>query len=258
VKGSVGLPHHGVLSEGVLLPQQGTAHRWFNPDGHHHGTRETVKAIEFAASRVRDQYPNSPALLVGDISARRGGKLPNHASHRSGRDVDLLFYMTTLSGKPIDSAGFVRFGPDGLGVAETQRGHAYVQFDLERNWALVKALIEAPGPGPVWLFVSRPIEALLTEYAVARGEDPRLIWHAENIMLQPRNALPHDDHFHLRVACTPDQAIASCEDGGPRWPWLPPAPALAWSETEDEILAAIDVDSLPPISASPPGSWLRR
>jgi penicillin-insensitive murein endopeptidase len=240
--GSVGLPHQGCLTNAVQLPSQGPAHRWFRAAGHYYGTREMVDTIQFAAARVRDQYPGSPKLLVGDLSARRGGRLRGHASHRSGRDVDLLFYMTSVSGEPIDSAGFVKFGADGLAEVETQRGVRWAQFDVARNWALTKALVEAPGPGVVWLFVSRPLEALLTEYAFASGEDPELVWYAENVMLQPRNALPHDDHFHLRIACSQEQTVQGCEDGGPQWPWLRPAPRLEWPEEEDAVIAALQAD----------------
>ena len=249
--GSVGLPHQGSLTDAVQLPSQGPAHRWFRAAGHHYGTREIVDAIQFAAASVQQQYPGSPKLLVGDLSAQAGGKLPGHASHRTGRDADLLFYMSSLSGQPIEAAGFTRFGADGLAELETPRGTQFVQFDIPRNWALVRALVQAPGPGVLWVFVSRPLEALLTEYAFAIGEDPELVWHAENVMLQPRNALPHDDHFHLRIGCTPEQAIAGCENNGPNWPWLRPQPTLAWPDDDDGVAAAIDVDSLPPLRAEP-------
>ena len=33
--------------------------------------------------------------------------------------------------------------------------------------------------------------------------------------LQPGDSLPHDDHFHLRVACSPEEAQAGCSGGGP-------------------------------------------
>jgi len=244
-RGSVGLPHLGSLSDGVELPRKGPGHQWFSAAGNHYGTPQMVGAIQFASARVHATYPDSPPLLVGDLSARQGGRLKGHASHRTGRDADLLFYMTSLSGKPVQSGGFLKFGADGLAQAGPKE---WVQFDLARNWSLVKALVEAPGPGVLWLFVSRPLEALLTEYALARGEDPVLVWHAESVMLQPRNALAHDDHFHLRVACTPEQATAGCEDGGPQWPWLHAAPELTWPDTEEAVYQAIDADSLPSLA----------
>jgi len=76
------------------------------------------------------------------------------------------------------------------------------------------------------MFASRDVEALLIDHARARGEDPFLIWRAETVLLQPGDSTPHDDHIHLRIACSPDEELAGCEGGGPRWPWLPVEPAL--------------------------------
>lgn len=49
-----------------------------------------------------------------------------------------------------------------------------------------------------------------------------MIWHAESVMIEPWDSLPHDNHLHLRLACTPDEAVAGCLGGGPYWPWLAP------------------------------------
>jgi len=250
IDGSVGLPHIGMLSNAVELPRSGPAHEWLRPAGHHFGTPVLVDAILHGAAEVERQRPGSPRLRVGDLSARHGGRLRGHASHRTGRDADLLFYTSSLSGAPIPSPGFVRIGPDGLASLHPKESGPYVQLDVERNWLLVKALVEAPGPGVTWLFVSRPVEALLTEYALARGEDPVVVWHAESVMLQPRNALPHDDHFHLRIACSMDMAVQGCEDNGPEWPWLPSVRQRTAFD-QDERLTELEPDSLPPLGSSP-------
>ncbi len=98
-----------------------------------------------------------------------------------------------------------------------------MRIDLEREWQLVKALVTSREAHVQWLFFARWLEALVIEYARARGEDPELVWYAENVLLQPGDSGAHDDHLHLRVACTPDEAVAGCLGGGPYWPWLPPA-----------------------------------
>jgi penicillin-insensitive murein DD-endopeptidase len=240
------LPHVGTLTQPTQLPATGPGYQWLDPSGHHYGTDNLVALIQHAAATVQLLRPDSEPLRVGDLSAHAGGKLRNHASHRTGRDADLLFFITTLDGRPIPTMGWVKFGPDGLGLAHGRGGHGYVQFDLERNWLLVKALMTSPQADVMWLFVSRPIEALLTEYALARGEDPELVWHAESLMLQPRNALPHDDHFHLRIACSPEATVQGCEDSNPRWPWLPPLPALRTPERDEGWLAWLSGDPAAP------------
>jgi penicillin-insensitive murein endopeptidase len=135
-------------------------------------------------------------------------------------------------------------------VPKESGGPSYVRLDLAREWLLIRALVTSPAANVQWLFISAPIEALLTEYARARGEDASVVWHAENLMLQPKDSLPHDDHLHLRTACLPEETVLGCEGGGPYWPWLP-----AWlggvSEPDDEalllaLLTPIPVDRVPP------------
>lgn len=244
-RGSVGLPYLGVLTEPVPLPPKGPGYIQVKAPGHHYGIQALVDTIEYAAAEVERQRPGPP-LQVGDLSGKRGGDIPNHRSHRSGRDVDFIFFATDLGGAQVPAAGWTSYGPDGIGIAhEGAYGRNYLRFDLERNWQLVKALMHAPSASVMWLFVSNPIKALLTEYALARGEDPVLVWQAENVMHQPKNALPHDDHFHLRIGCPEGSGVTGCEDGGPHWPWLEPDPTLDWPEDDSEIATFLDVDSDP-------------
>ncbi len=238
--GSVGAPTRGVLRGGLELPRSGPGFEWLRPAGHHWGLPRVVASIEHAAAEVAAARPLGPPLRIGDLSARSGGEIPNHASHRSGRDADLLFYVTTPGGEPLPSPGFVRFGADGLAyVPPAQGGPRYVRFDLERNWVLVRSLVASPDANVQWLFVSEPLEARIVEYALALGEDADLVSRAEQVMQQPRDSLPHDDHFHLRSACLPEEALAGCEGGGPYWPWLPPLPAVGADEGDESLLAAL-------------------
>jgi penicillin-insensitive murein endopeptidase len=201
-----------------------------------------IAAIQGAA-RVVDRARPGARLMVGDISARWGGEASGHRSHRTGRDADLLIYVLTPAGAPVESPGFLRFGPDGLAQADGKKGKVY-RFDVEREWLLIKALVQSPEANVQWLFFARWLEALVIEYARARGEDPELVWYAENVLLQPGDSSSHDDHLHLRLACTPDEAIAGCLGGGPYWPWLPAQPQL--STPPDEELARTLIDDLLP------------
>lgn len=230
--GSVGSPNLGVITDGVALPKEGKGFRRLRPwSTSYVGTPGLVKTLELAGSRVAPKETDPP-LLVGDIAAPRGGKLPGHASHRSGRDVDLLFFYTTPSGVPVPSPGFVKVGADGLAQIADAKGISYVRLDVPRTWELAKALLESPHADVAWLFVAEWVEALLIDYARAKGESPHLVWRAESVMLQPKDSFPHDDHFHLRVRCTDDEAVAGCVDGAPHWPWLPARPTL-----RDDVLA---------------------
>jgi penicillin-insensitive murein DD-endopeptidase len=199
-----------------------------------------IRAIQAVAAEVERARPGGSPLFVGDLSARYGGRLPGHASHRTGRDVDLLFYTLTLEGEPVASPGFVKFGPDGLSRLPDERGGVkYVRFDVAREWLLVKALLASEDANIQWLFISEPLEALVIEYALATGEKAEVVWHAETVLLQPRDSLPHDDHIHARTACLPEESVTGCSGGGPYWPWLPKLPSGFPPETDDSLLRAL-------------------
>jgi penicillin-insensitive murein DD-endopeptidase len=220
LRGTVGVPHLGVLTDAVELPVRGVGYQRYRVLGKHYwGLPRLVRTVEAAAGYVARVRPGGAPLLVGDLSARYGGKIQGHNSHRSGRDVDLLYYVTTPRGVPIASRGFTPIDGDTLGfVPETGE---YVRLDLPRQWELVTFLITSPDVGVQFLFMSRSIEALLIEYALSRGEPLEVIDRAQTVLLQPTDSMPHDDHMHLRIACAPDEGVTGCSGGGPYWQWLP-------------------------------------
>jgi len=223
LRGSIGMPHSGVQTEAVELPQRGEGFVRFRPQSPTHwGNPRLVTAIQEVAGAVLQKSPDAAPLVVGDLSGRYGGKIPRHNSHRTGRDVDLLFYMTTPAGAPIRTPGFIPVQSDGL----AEVGGEYYRFDVERQWLLFKELLTSKTVEVQWLFISRDLEALIIDYALARETDLELVWQAETVMLQPGDSAPHDDHVHLRIACRPDEAVYGCEGGGPRWEWQPPLPRI--------------------------------
>ena len=233
VDGSIGMPHRGVLSGGAVLPPQGPGYRWLRQDDRHHGLPRFVRAIERAAAQVEREQPGG-TLSVGDLSARRGGQLLPHLSHRTGRDADLLLYMTTLEGAPVVSPGFVHVGPDGL--AWDPQGKRYLRFDVARTWLLVRALLEDPDARIQWVFVHHNVEALLVEWARARGDSPQTIVRAMEVMLEPHPGGPHDDHVHVRTACSGEELALGCEHTGP---------VRAWLDPDGPNRAALDVAAVP-------------
>ena len=223
LEGSVGYPYFGVQTDAQQLPSTGPGYVRFRPDTDiSWGRPRLIAAIADAAQHVSGQLPGGKPLLVGDLSAQFGGEIPRHRSHRSGRDVDLLWYVTTPSGVPTYNPGFVHVGPDLL--AHTDDG--YVRLDVPRQWALIRRLLTSPEMEVQWIFCSRPVEAILIDYARAREEDYELLWRAETVLLQPGDSLAHDDHIHVRIACTPEESIQGCHGGGPHWNWLSELPTL--------------------------------
>lgn len=246
LRGSVGVPHRGSLTDAVPLAKKGSGYRRLRTDAIHWGHPRLVAAIERAAARVEGERPGTP-VMVADLSAKQGGETPGHSSHRTGRDADLLFYALTPAGLSVRSPGFARFGPDGLARVGPKK---YLRFDVERTWLLVRALVSDPEAEVQWLFIAHWLEALLIEYARARGEPDELVARAEAVLHQPGDSLPHDDHLHLRVACSPDDAVAGCLGGGPRWPWLAPLPTLPPSDDDELLHALLDEVVVPPRAAA--------
>ncbi len=231
LRGSVGLPHSGFLTDSVELPAEGKGFKWRRPQDHHWGVPRMIALIEDAAARVVTARPGSQAVIVGELSARGGGALmPTHRSHRTGRDVDVLFYVTSIEGVSIPNTDFVKIGPDGLGVSSTGR---FVRFDTPRQWLFIKGLVESKHAHVQWIFVSRVLESLMVEHALALGEPPSVIQRAQTVMQQPGDSLPHDDHIHVRISCEADEFARGCDGGGPTWAFSPkPAPKVHVPVTE--------------------------
>jgi penicillin-insensitive murein endopeptidase len=216
--GSIGTPNRGVLTEGVELRSNVDGLAWLRSNDRHWALPRFARSIEHAAAVVAQEKPGSK-LIVGDLSVRTGGgPLAPHFSHRSGVDADLLFYALSLDGAPVQSPGFVHFGADGLARDEA---HArWLRFDVEREWLLIRTLLEDPEARVQWVFVSDVVQAMLLEWAVAEGDSPETVRRARSVMLQPNPGGVHDDHIHVRTACSPREMAEGCEPIGPRRPWL--------------------------------------
>jgi penicillin-insensitive murein endopeptidase len=224
--------------DGAQLRPDAEGLRWLRTNDRHWGLPRFTGAIERAAARVAQERPGA-RLTVGDLSAPTGGgPLTGHLSHRSGVDADLLFFVTTLGGVPVDSPGFVHVGADG--IAEDEAHDRWLRLDVEREWLLVRALLEDPQARVQWLFVSDVVQAILLEWALARGDSPEIIRRAQSVMLQPHPGGVHDDHIHVRTSCSPDEMAAGCDPIGPRRPWLAyDAPAPATTESDRDLALAL-------------------
>jgi penicillin-insensitive murein endopeptidase len=212
---SVGAPNDGRLFDGGRLEESelvrvvpaytGRDHRW--------GLPSLVRALERAARFVDKRHPRA-MLSVGDLSRRGGGTIGHHHSHQSGRDVDVAFYLVDAEGRPRYLRSFVALDAEGRASAGRD-----LRFDDARNWAFVEALLSDPDVRIERIFVAAPLRARLLREAERRGVSlPFRIKAAERLM-QPRRGVPHDDHFHVRVACPREQADvceADARDDQPR------------------------------------------
>lgn len=159
------------------------------------GLDALVGLVDRAARNVRKQFPDA-VLSVGHLSKKGGGELERHASHESGRDADIGFYVKNTAGKPIYADHMVAF--EGDGTAKTWPG---AHFDDARNWALVSSIVGDGHARVTHIFVATPIRERLLAYAAKIGASPAIRNRAAEVLAQPHGALPHDDHFHVRIAC---------------------------------------------------------
>ncbi len=217
---SVGLPFRGSLRNGMLL-RESTTVRYageYAERGNFYGTAELVHVIERAAAQVARRLPGA-RLSVGELSARRGGSLAGHRSHRNGRDADIAFYMLDAGDDPFDPFGFASFDRHGHGLPPNES----LRFDDARNWELVSRLVTDADARVQYIFVAETLKARLLAAGRRRHASARALARAEQVMMQPTHGHPHRNHFHVRIYCPPADRPA-CEDREPFHAWYPGTP----------------------------------
>jgi penicillin-insensitive murein endopeptidase len=165
-----------------------------------------LTTLSRAARAVARKFPGS-VLEIGELSRKDGGRITSHLSHQSGRDADVGFYLTDLDGGPIRAPHFLRCEGSGDGHDDPT-----IRFDDQRNWEFVRALLEDPNEEVRQIFIYAPLRARLLAYAAKVKAPRQLRAKAAAAMMQPINALPHDDHFHIRISCPFDQVERGCAD----------------------------------------------
>lgn len=192
---SRGSPRRGSLHNPTRLPHSNHYYRrrLERTYAAAHVIDHTLNAIHDA----RQSFPKLHRLAIGDLSDRDGGSLSGHASHESGRDIDVgLFYRKVPAEYPKE---FVVANKKNLDVAGT--------------WALLESFIRSAGqPGGVdKVFLDYRLQGWL--YAAARKDgwskaklvdvfqypDGRYAKHGI-----VRHEPHHKDHLHVRFTCAPD------------------------------------------------------
>lgn len=229
---SAGTVSNGALVEPEHMEKSGDGFRSYKVVDRRFGTRELVGLVRRASGKVAARHPGS-VVLVGDMSARRGGKISGHRSHRSGRDVDFAFFVTSAHGAGAHGWPLIRFDRFGVGLGEDDRVR---RFDLARNWALVEGLLADGETDVQWIFVSDGLKARLMKWAIDHGRDVELIERAATVLHQPSDSAPHDDHFHVRVYCPEGERGGLCVDTGPVWEWVRERRARREDPGDDRLL----------------------
>jgi murein endopeptidase len=177
---SIGAPGSAILLNAVSMPP---GSRWeIAPNADSWGTAETIEGIQTAINTVNDLFPDTPPVVIGDISAPDGGHLHRHASHQGGRDADIGFYY-----KDGKTRWFVP-------------GNA-ANLDLPRNWALVRAFVVRTDVEAILL--DTRVQRLIYKYALSIGEDKEWLDQIFQIAKGSFQAIVrhvplHQTHYHVR------------------------------------------------------------
>lgn len=210
---SLGTTSEGHLVGAARLPDDGVGH--FVLAEHrerdtHYGTEELVGVILDAADHLAATWSGA-RVGIGNMSQRDGGDIRWSVSHNNGRDADLAFLFLDADGQPVEPETLLRVRRNG-----EVRGRDWT-FDVARSWTLVEGLLTSERAQVQWIFIYEPLADMLLQHAAAIGADPVVIERAEQVLHQPGDSAPHDDHFHLRIFCPLDDRLEGCVNWGPSW-----------------------------------------
>ena len=197
---SLGHTSGGRLANPTLLPDEPTyyrrrPHRAF-------GAAHTVDYVRRVARMVKLRHPKVHKLAIGDLSAKRGGKITQHVSHQSGRDVDLGFYFKR---KP-------------KGYPESFITATAANLDFAATWTLLKSLADTADDdaGVQVMFLNYNVQKLIYDWARERGISRGVLrWMFQyprgrgTLAGLIRHEPGHMGHVHVRFKCPP-------KDGGCR------------------------------------------
>jgi murein endopeptidase len=179
---SVGTPEAGYLFNALKMP---ASSEWLLADPEHAwGTEETIRALMQCVQRVRQQFSNTPPVIIGSISGQFGGPYPPHRSHRTGRDADIHFFLIDRN-------------PHGWYEPARKSN-----LDRARTWALLKAVVTEAAVD--FVLIDREVQQLLLQHALSSGEDAdwvdQLFHGCGRISPLIQHAPDHRGHMHIRFA----------------------------------------------------------
>ena len=213
--GSGGDPFAGWLTEAEAFPI-GPHHRLqhhVNKSKTYYGTPALIDGLLNAAKSVAEQFPDGQVLVVGNLSRKNGGNIDDSRSHNSGRDVDLVFFMSQLDGTSVPVRNH-RYDEEG----KSRRLPKKYRFDIPRNWATIEALAKDQELGLQWVIIEPHLELLLLNHAKEQGASAEELRHYADLMTLPSYAGPHENHVHIRIQCSLEDWKDRCQPTGPVWP----------------------------------------
>ena len=152
------------------------------------GTVLAVRRIRQVMARHARRFVNAARIIVQDLSRRYGGRLKQHKSHRTGRDVDIAYPLRVTR----------------RACSTCKRKYKLVRrVDLERTWHLIKSFVKTRDVP--FIFVEHRLQKRLYHYALEHGAKRRWLGRVFQYPRRPgtaagivRHEPGHDRHFHVR------------------------------------------------------------
>lgn len=183
----------GGLINGSQLPVKGDGFASVSGPDTRWGTGMMISLIENSSQAMTVQFPGL-TVNVGGIALEHGGPHAPHRSHQNGLDADILYMGTKNYNPVIDKDGVV-----------------LPTFDHEKNWYYWRLITSQA------MKVGAKVESAVSMILV----DPRLKTHLcawakaressldaldLEVLSRLRPTEGHDDHFHVRLRCSPHYA----------------------------------------------------
>ena len=187
---AIGYYSSGSIKGAESIQDRGTPIRkLFVQRGRFFGTQQIQDIISNAADFVRQEFPESEVLQVGDISNKNGGLIKEHGSHQNGLDADLV-YLTRNGKLQSQTAAYWQEEFVKSGVVTSN-------FNTERNLALFKHLIMESEVERI--FVDAAIKKHFCSYA--RKNNLLNDFETTETLRRLRVEKLHTNHFHMRIKC---------------------------------------------------------
>jgi penicillin-insensitive murein endopeptidase len=181
---SVGRPNAGFLIGGQRMSR---GKDWvLTQPAHSYATSETIEQLTHCLQRVRSELPGAPKVRLGSLSAKGGGKIAPHDSHRTGRDADVYFFRQP--------------------GAHWNEPATEQDLDLPLTWALLRCFLTDTDVD--FVLIDTAVMGWLESYARSLGEPSAwltALFHdvpagpgvrANRALV--RHAPGHVDHMHVR------------------------------------------------------------
>jgi LysM repeat protein len=196
---AIGAHNRGRLIDGELL-RPGPGY-YLKQKDEVWGTNETVTTLVNCVADYHKKHPNSPDILIGDISLKRGGSFRPHLSHQTGLDVDL---------------GYVQ-----PGVKEASKRFVPASgksIDIKRNWTFYRCLLRSNTV--TMAFMNTYLQKMFRK-ALKKGTI-KIKGYTTDQLFQVHSKTPHraifrhakghHDHIHVRFGC--DKGDPKCRNTG--------------------------------------------